>query len=66
MQNKLTKSKVAHFVSYSVDKNVYLFLLQSVRADQKTRHKGPFTNTYKGGPDAKRGPLKFLTLVRGP
>ena len=28
---------------------------------------GPFTNTCKrgGGPDAKRGPLKFLTLVRG-
>ena len=27
---------------------------------------GPFTNTCNGGPDAKRGPLKFLTLVRGP
>ena len=30
------------------------------------RIKGPFTYTCKGGPDVKRGPLKFLTLVRGP
>ena len=27
--------------------------------------KGPFINTFLGGPDAKRRPLKVLTLLRG-